>query len=234
MALTMQCNICGGDRWEDFNRRIGIHCQDCGSLERTRLFWLYLDALNLGPDTKILHLAPEKGLYHHLKARFGDNYVVADINPSLYGFAPDCRYIDLTTLDDWPAESFDLIMHLHVLEHVPCNLAYPLFHLHRMLKPDGKHLCIIPFFSGSYDECFAEIGDDERNRRFGQKDHVRRIGREDIEKHLGSLLNFPADFDARRDFSEARLTACNIPKSFWQGFHGATVLNLKKSDYRLQ
>lgn len=230
----MQCNICGGDRWGDFNRRIGIQCVNCGSLERTRLFWLFFEALDLSPGTRILHIAPEKGVYKYLKARFEENYVVADINPPLHGFAPDCRYIDLTDLDDWPSQAFDLIMHLHVLEHVPCNIAYTLFHLHRMLTPEGTHLCIIPFFSGYYDECFDGIDQDERSRRFGQHDHVRRFGREDIPKHLGSLLNLPAKFDAREMFSEAHLAACNIPREFWQGFHGSTVLNLKKHDYRLQ
>lgn len=234
MASSMQCNICGGDRWGDFNRRVGIRCENCGSLERTRLFWLFFEAQAFGPDARVLHIAPEKGLYAHFKARFGDSYVVADINPPLHGFAPDCRYIDLTDLDDWPSESFDLIMHLHVLEHVPCNMAYTLFHLHRMLTPEGRHLCIIPFFSGSYDECFADIGREERTRRFGQHDHVRRIGREDIDRHLGKLLNLPGTFDARETFSEEQLAACNIPRVSWQGFHDATVLNLKKHDYRLQ
>ena len=234
MNLAMQCNICGGDQWGDFKRRTGIRCLKCDSLERTRLFWLFFETLEFSSEARILHIAPERAIYTHMKARFGDNYVVADIDPTRYSFASDCRYIDLTDLDGWSTSDFDLIMHIHVLEHIPCNIAYTLFHLHRMLTADGTHLCIIPISPGNYDECFANIGREERTRRFGQHDHVRRGGGKDLEKHLGKLLNLPAEFDALSVFSEEYLVACNIPQNFWKGFHGATVLNLKKSDYRLQ
>lgn len=229
----MHCNICNGEEWTDMNGRKAVRCKTCGSFERTRLFYLYFRQLKLPDNARILHIAPEKGLYDVLSANPHLDYTVADIDPARYAYAKDCRFIDLTAMEDWPSNQFDLIMHIHVMEHIPCNLAYPMFHIHRMLKENGLHLCIIPFLSGHYDETYAEIGDNARTKRFGQYDHVRRLGREDISSHLGSIVNLPETFDATRDFSMQTLRAANIPTNHWKGFHIGTVLKLKKYDYKL-
>lgn len=209
--------------------RKSVKCRDCGSLERTRLFWLYLEKLKLCGNERVLHIAPEKSLAQRLSEILEPgNYVPADIDPTRYKHVPDCRKIDLTDMEGWPSNEFDLILHIHVMEHIPCNIAYPFFHLHRMLKETGTHLCVVPFLSGRYDECFGDIGDEERIRRFGQFDHVRRFGREDLNMHLGKVVDLPDHFDATRDFSEELLTEYNIPRSNWKGFHPGTVLRLSK------
>jgi hypothetical protein len=226
------CNVCGHEEFGDMKSRKAIKCLQCGSLERTRLLWMYIEReLALEPK-RILHIAPEKGIYSRLSALLGNRYVCADIDPSRYTFAEQCEKIDLCDLEAWGSRQFDLIIHSHVLEHVPCNVAYSLFHLHRMLTDDGIHLCIIPFVPGSYDECYGEIGDHERHRRFGQKDHVRSFGADDIDKHVGKLIDLPAAFDARNDFSPSALKKYNIPKSHWKGFHPGTVLRLERNDMR--
>jgi phosphoglycolate phosphatase len=215
------------------NQRKAVRCKKCGSFERTRLFWLYVGRLNMPKGSRVLHIAPEKGLYDKLSSNPDIEYIVADIDPGRYAFAENCQFIDLTDMEAWPDSGFDYIFHIHVIEHIPCNLAYPMFHLHRLLKPEGTHLCIIPFLSGHYDESLADIGDAERTRRFGQYDHVRRLGREDVCSHLGKIVRLPDSFDATRDFSEEDLRDANIPENHWRGFHIGTVLQLRKSDYRL-
>lgn len=229
----MKCNICGGEEFVDMNQRVAVRCRSCGSLERTRLFYLYVEKLQIQEGAKILHIAPEKGLYEKIRLIPGVEYHVADIDPARYSFADGCKYIDLTAMEEWPDSAYDYIFHIHVIEHIPCTLAYPIFHLHRMLKPDGVHMCIIPFLGGYYDECLADIGDEERSRRFGQYDHVRRLGREDVGSHLGKIVNLPDAFDPTLDFTTEQLASANIPKNHWQGFHVGTVLKLKKHDYRL-
>lgn len=231
--MIMQCNICGCADFVDMGTRKSVRCAGCGSLERTRLLYLYIQELGIRPGAKILHIAPERGLYEKLKAIPGIEYTVADIDPPRYAFAPECKYIDLTDMAAWPDEEFDYIFHIHVIEHIPCNLAYPMFHLHRILKSDGMHMCVIPFLGGYYDECLADIGDDERSRRFGQYDHVRRLGKEDIPNHLGKIVRLPSQFDATTTFSEDQLRAASIPESQWRGFHISTVLQLRKEDYQL-
>lgn len=229
----MICNICGFDEFADVNGRVNAKCKNCGSLERARLFWLYVEKYDIDENTKILHIAPEKGIYNRIKSKIGSNYTVVDYSPDNFKFAPDCRHIDLTDLDLWPSDHYDYIFHMHVMEHVPCNISYTLFHLHRMLKKSGVHLCIIPFMGGKFDETFQDVGGDERTRRFGQSDHVRRFGRDDIAMHLGKIISLPKRFDATLEFSEQTLKDANIPETHWRGWHIGTVLNLKRDDYKL-
>ena len=229
----MQCNVCGATEFVDMHTRKNVRCAQCGSLERTRLIWLYLQDIVLPKNAKVLHFAPERGLHDaFMKMDEIGSYVCADFDPARYRFA-DCVKMDLCSLDDQPSLEYDLIIHSHVLEHVPCNIAYTLFHLHRMLKNDGVHLCVIPFMKGEYDESFQDIGNDERTRRFGQFDHVRRFGANDIPSHLGKLLKLPATFDATTRFAPEVLLAANIPPAHWKGFHISTVLQLSRSDMTL-
>ena len=239
----MKCNICGNTEFADFCVahndtkvvRPKAQCATCRSVARTRLLWFYLQKyIKFNRRTRVLHLAPERGVYAGLsKILSPKNYVTADIDGSRYPYVTNFRKIDLTALDNEPSRQFDLILHSHVLEHVPCNIAYTLYHLHRMLKRKGKHVCIIPFLPGKWDECFGDIGDDERQKRFGQYDHVRRFGSDDFDKHLGKLLNLPKDFDAEIEFGEQTLNEANIPAHYRKGFFSGTVLVLNRNDMKL-
>ena len=173
----MECNICHCTDFGDMNSRKSVRCIKCGSLERTRLLWLYLSKVNIANGTRVLHLAPEIGLSNKLKELAGVGYLSADLMPERYSFDPSCRRIDLCDLDEWQSNEFDLIIHCHVLEHIPCNIAYTIYHLHRMLKHDGMHMFIIPFRHGKYDECFQDITAEEKGKRFGQFDHIRSFGK---------------------------------------------------------
>lgn len=230
----MQCNICGATAFAEVKNRGAVRCETCMSLERTRLLWMHVERLGVARGWRVLHLAPERGIFDRLQQILDpEDYTVADLDPSGYPFAANCHAIDLTRMEAWPSDHYDLILHSHVMEHVPATLAYPVFHLHRMLKPSGRHLCVIPFLPGPYDECFAEIGWKERLRRFGQNDHVRRLGTDDLHAHLGSILALPEAPDAREFFSAEALHAANIPEDCWTGYHISTVLELRKQDYKL-
>ena len=147
--------------------------------------------------------------------------------------ATQIQFIDLTQLEDEPSGRFDYIFHIHVLEHIPCAYAYTLFHLHRMLTPSGRHICIIPFLSGGFDECYQDITSEERTRRFGQFDHIRRFGANDVDRHLGKVLCLPDEIDFETRFGSEPLRQAAIPESLWKGYTTATVLDLRKNDYRL-
>ena len=195
---------------------------------------MYLQHLDLARNARILHIAPEKGLADRI-SRLVDsgNYFPADIDTKRYGFLDGIRFIDLCNLSAWPSEDFDLIVHSHVLEHTVCNLAYTLHHLHRMLTPKGKHVFVVPFLSGCWDETFQDIGDEERTRRFGQFDHVRLFGRDDINSHLGKILELPDHFDATETFTARTLMEANIPERAWQGFTPDTIITLDRKDIKL-
>lgn len=231
--MNKRCNICGDTRFQDFRGRSMIQCQGCNSLERGRLMALHLQMLQLPAAARVLHIAPEEGIYRLLSERseIGE-YTVADYSPELYKFVA-CVRIDLCGLEDWPSDSYDLILHSHVLEHTRCNIAYTLFHLHRMLSSAGRHMFVLPFTTGSYDESFQEIKNEERIRRFGQWDHLRRFGLDDVGDHIGRIVRIPTDSDMEARFGRNVLLKANIPEAFWYGLNAATVINLGKTDYRL-
>src|SRR6185312_1110324 len=103
----MKCNLCGCSEFKDMKSRKSVRCVRCGSLERTRLLWMYLERLALGNETRVLHLAPEKGIYDKLSTILGEeNYVCADIDPPRYAFARNCRKLDLCELNDEPENSY--------------------------------------------------------------------------------------------------------------------------------
>lgn len=232
--LSMQCNICEGEQFVDFNGRPAVMCVNCGSMERTRLLWLYLDKLGLDSDSRVLHIAPEKGIYTKISGIVSPgNYDTRDIEPGRYKFAEGIQHIDLCRLESLQSDEYDLIVHSHVLEHVTCNIAYTLFHLHRALKPAGNQIFIVPFRPGKYDESFQDIGAAERVRRFGQDDHVRSFGVEDVADHLGKLVEIDSNFDAEADIGAQLLEQYNIPRSAWKGLSPHMPICLKKHQMTL-
>lgn len=225
------CNLCGCREFDDINGRVGMRCVDCRSLERTRLLFLYLQRLSLPSTARVLHIAPERGIYRYFQARQQPGaYIPADFNCQNYRYIESCRPIDLCDLSAWPSDMFDLILHSHVLEHCAAPLGQIIGNLHRMLRPTGRHMFIIPIGPGRYDEAFEPLSKAERIARFEQHDHMRRFGEDDLAQSLGRYLRLPAEFDATADFSPECLAAHNIPRYMWRGFQGATIFNFTKSD----
>lgn len=230
----MRCNLCLGSEFGDMGERQAVRCLECGSLERTRLMGFYLDRLALQPNSRVLHIAPVQGIYRYLaKSVSAECYDTVDLHPEGFPQIPNMKRMDLCDLDGYPSQHYDLIIHSHVLEHTLCSLAYTLWHLHRMLKSDGTHLCVIPFMGGYWHEQFVDKGPEKRIRRFGQHDHVRRFGIKDKEAQLGKLIRLPEVYDASEVFPVEQLLAANISENAWRGFHMNTVLELKRSDMLL-
>lgn len=228
------CNCCGGTKWLDMGKRKNVRCASCGSLERTRIIKLFLDREGLPkPGSSILHFAPERGIAPILAAEGATDYDPVDFAPELF---PHCktRKIDLCTdAADLPRGRYDLIVHSHIAEHIPCNITAVLYHMHRALKPDGLHLMCIPFLGGNYEEDLGPLSPEDATRRFGQKDHVRRFGTADLALNLGMIFQLPASYSLLDWFSAEMLEECNIPVYAQSGFTPSTVLAMKKDDLLL-
>jgi hypothetical protein len=233
-VVTKQiCNVCGCDQFVAQKRRPNVKCVVCRSLERTRLMWLYLERI-VRPHHKILHLAPEQGIYNRLTHIVKkENYVTSDLFPENFPFAEQMQTIDLCNLESQPSSHYDLIIHSHVMEHTYCSYAYTLYHLHRMLSATGKHVCVIPFIPGQYSESLEKLSGKEKTIRFGQNDHCRKYGADDVQSHVGKVLRLPIVYDITKDFSPSRLDLCNIPEEAWRGYSINSVLVLNKHDYLL-
>lgn len=229
------CNLCGSSEFTDFKGRPKVMCVGCGSVERTRALKLILDSKGLvRPGTRVMHLAPETGVGRYLKSTVGAGYECYDIDPARY--APDLgvRRMDLVTdVEGLPSEAYDLILHSHVIEHLLCNETAVLFHLHRALKKSGTHVFCIPIHQGHYESDLRHLSPAERERRFFQNDHVRRFGREDIQRTVGMIFNL-AVTDLGALATPDELHDLCIPEFAWRGISSHNFFVLGKDDLKLK
>lgn len=154
--------------------RPDARCPDCGSLERHRLVWLYLQrqlSFLDGAPRLMLHLAPELALERPLRRVPGLRRITADLSRT-----DVMTRLDVTRLP-FHDDSFDAIYCSHVLEHVPDDAA-AMAELRRVLRPGGWAILQVPVLRDTTDEDPAVVLPEERLRRFGQRDHVRVYGRD--------------------------------------------------------
>nr|WP_301287275.1 methyltransferase domain-containing protein [Sphingobium sp. OAS761] len=148
-------------------------CPECGASPRERLMnWLIDEGrLRMPVDGAVLHMAPNEG---SLVRRFSAarDYVPADLDPSRYP-VPGVRRVDLMELAE--EGRYDLFYASHVLEHVPDDRAV-LRNILRALRPGGEAWLIVPLWDRPTEDGSFAMPPRERERRFGQWDHVRQYG----------------------------------------------------------
>lgn len=175
---AVECPCCGG-RFASFmpgrdpNNPI---CPRCGAQARHRALWLYLhQRTNLfrSEGLSVLHFAPERALGRALAGAPGIRYVSADLD-----HPGAMEHFDITDIPH-PDASFDVILCIHVLEHVQDDRR-AMRELCRILKPDGWAIVLVPLDldrATTYED--PSITDPaERERAFWQADHLRLYGRD--------------------------------------------------------
>lgn len=191
----MYCNICKNEVFQDFSNRKLIQCKSCKSLERHRLVYQvlkslgYLDKEKVFGKSRLLHLAPEKMTYDYLYPVFGSGYYASDLFPEKYIHANVLKLNLPMDLEIFPCGYFDLIIHNHVLEHIPGSFKEHLDSFVSLLAPKGHMIFTIPgvdlhrntIEGGEYLQ-----SDAERLLQFGQEDHYKSFGNDLIE-HLNNL-----------------------------------------------
>jgi SAM-dependent methyltransferase len=155
--------------------RSSAKCPRCGSLDRERLVYLYLrNKTNVfKEDLRILHVAPERNLLRVLFESSNIDYLSADIDSPLAMVKIDLT--DILFEDD----SFDVIICNHVLEHIQDDRK-AMSELFRVLKPGGWAILQVPI-AMSLEKTIEDptvIDSAERERLFGQSDHVRIYARD--------------------------------------------------------
>lgn len=147
-------------------------CLNCGSLERHRLMWLFfIDHTDLfkTEEKSMLHIAPEEIFAEKLKKEDYIDYLTADLHD------PDVMVkMDITDIQ-YPDDEFDIIYCSHVLEHVPQD-RQAIRELYRVLKPGGWSVLQVPITADKTFEDPSVTDPKERERLYGQHDHVRRYG----------------------------------------------------------
>ncbi len=183
-----QCNVCGyegpfGPAGK--GTRKDARCPRCRSVERDRLFKLWLESTPKAIAGKeVLHFAPEKSLASLIRP-LAARYVTADITP---GRAD--RVLNIEAIDAADA-SFDAVICSHVLEHVDDRKA--LAEIYRVLRPSGLAAIAVPIVEGwrrTYENP-AVTAPADRALHFGQADHVRYYGADIRERisEAGFTLN---------------------------------------------
>ena len=146
--------------------RYGAICSNCGSYERHRLFSLSDIKNNYFQGKKVLHFAPEAVLEKLIQGNASD-YVTADIEEGRAS-----KVLNIENID-YADNSWDVIVCSHVLEHVDDVKA--LAEMYRVLRKNGVLLIMVPIIEGwkhTYENANIRT-DSDREKHFGQNDHVR-------------------------------------------------------------
>jgi SAM-dependent methyltransferase len=190
----VSCPICEGNfrkflPYGYVKKRDNALCPGCLSLERHRLLWLFLkEHTNFfnAEELKVLHIAPEQCFIGRFKKMKNLDYTTGDLESPIVDVKMDV--CDIPFED----EAFDVVICNHVLEHVnDDNRAMKEFY--RVMKNDGMGIFQVPLNikSETTDEDSTITDRAERERRFGQYDHVRYYGMDyfDRLKSVGFTIN---------------------------------------------
>lgn len=200
VGLRYECPFCGGR----FRRLLGTGlalpqlddiigagrraaaCPRCRSVDRERLVYVYLeqqtDLLDRGDPIDLLHVAPERNLGPLLRQQSRIRYVAGDLEPE-----PGAIELDITDLGRFGDHTFDVVLCNHVLEHVPED-GKAMAEIHRVLRPGGWAILQVPISRSrrhTYEDADITAPAD-RERAFGQRDHVRIYARADYVDRLRS------------------------------------------------
>ena len=173
----VECPCCEASfsRFLPHRGRERAKCPGCGSLERHRVLWLFLEReteLFERPGA-MLHIAPEYALQRRLSQLPGLHYVSGDLDSALADHELDV--MDIPFADG----SFDFLICNHVLEHVEDDRR-ALAEINRVLAPGGWAIlmCPVDYRRATTLEDPAAVTPRDRHRIFGQGDHVRLYGRD--------------------------------------------------------
>lgn len=190
-GLARFCPVCGSSV-RSFGKygkpsRPDARCPVCGLMERHRLVWTYFKertSLFDGKNRSMLHFAPEREFAAQWSKLPGLHYTSADL------FDPRAMVrMDISAID-FPDETFDFFYCSHVLEHVPDDKK-AVGQIYRVLKKGGCAVLLVPITAEETFEDPSVTDPQEREKLFGQADHVRRYGIDCAERfrQAGFTLN---------------------------------------------
>jgi SAM-dependent methyltransferase len=212
------CNICGAENVQFETRpargdelffethnvigggsRKNCICPVCCSVDRNRfVYWVLQNKTDIfsGGGQKILHFAPEKQIYDILKKQKDTAYYPCDLFPKNGMIKVDAT--DIPFKDD----VFDFVIINHVMEHIPDELR-ALRELYRVLKPSGTVVLSVPICC-DLEETFEDssiVTPEDRDKYYGQKDHVRLYGRDYIQRFSQSGFDI-TEYSPNKEMNE--------------------------------
>ena len=180
------CNLCNTHFKKLAPHGVGVRfrenarCLKCGSLERNRFLWLFLEK-ELIPSSnklKVIHFAPEAQLKKKLKNLTFIEYQSADKFPHLGEVQAD-----LTSLP-FEDNTYDFIICSHVLAHIE-EEGKAIMEMKRVIKPGGK-IILMTFIN--WENTITETIDRGMNKEerilFYHQDKPLRIHGTDFKAYL--------------------------------------------------
>lgn len=158
--------------------RLNAWCSVCNAAERHRLVWLFLQRkTNIFEQVpkRVLHIGPRLILELKFRQMANLDYLTADLSNSRAMVK-----MDITDIQ-YPDHSFDIIFCNHVLEHISDD-RQAMRELYRVLKPKGWAILLVPITAEATFEDPSVTDPAEREKLFGQYDHVRRYGPDYIDR----------------------------------------------------
>lgn len=155
-------------------------CPRCYSLDRDRLVYLFLhDKTNVfTAPLKIFHVAPEGCIRALLNGLPNLTYIAGVKYLEGYYYERQTNLLDITNIP-YNDEAFDVIICNHVLEHIEDD-KLAMRELYRVLKPGGMAILQVPIsnvLTTTYEDP-AIVKPEDREKAFGQFDHVRIYGQD--------------------------------------------------------
>ena len=179
------------------------------SLERHRQMWLYLqnETNFFSEKLKVLHIAPEQEFLRKFKKMGNLDYTSADLFSPIVDVKADI--LDLPFEDN----SFDVIICNHVLEHI-IDDKKAMSELYRVMKPKGWGIIQVPMKNSlerTYED-FTITDPKERQKHFGQYDHVRWYGMDYFDRLNDVGFETEINFYSQK-FSEADIKRFGLNKN---------------------
>lgn len=160
-------------------------CPNCLALERHRLMYLFLQEKTpfFTTPLKVLHIAPEICFIERFESLSNIDYITADLESPLAKVKMDIHDIP------FGADTFDVVFCNHVMEHVDNDIRC-CEEINRVLKSDGWGIIQSPVYPIEKTIEDKSISDPtERERIFGQRDHVRKYGKDYAARLMKSGLH---------------------------------------------
>ena len=173
------CNICNwsGSKFLNNQWHKNVICPKCFSSVRHRLFKAAIDEIynknsfSLLANKNILHCAPDKCLKKFLEIN-SKTYTTGDL------LRKDCDLVvDLCNMKSINNNTYDLLIAFDILEHVD-SLQNALTEINRVLTKNGYAIFTVPQKDGLEKtiEDNSKLTKKDRERKFGQWDHLRIFG----------------------------------------------------------
>jgi len=205
LGNKVECPICG-KHYKKFmpygNKGLKNRmCPNCLSLERHRLLWIYLKNYSdfFTKEYDFLHFAPEQPFLKTFKNLKNLNYKTADIISPIAELRLDIMDTKL------PDNSYDIVFANHVLEHVSNDID-AMKEIYRIMRPNGWAILQVPINPNyqTTDEDLTVTDPKEREKRFGQYDHLRFHGL-DYPKRLQTAGFKVKEFSVKNNFSDSEI-----------------------------